>query len=191
MANPRLGHRLTKEVIADMISMTALGPLSPDGIRTAIRKPNNPGIYGVQLRDLTVHPDNRGWLVELLRSDSPGFSTFGQLYMVTNFQRGIVRAFHKHLRQDEFFFVSSGTIQFVCVDERPESSTFGALDVMVMSSERPQALYVPRGVQHGSMALTDGAQITAITSESYDPQAPDEVRVPSDHYGDVWTVGGW
>ena len=164
---------------------------SADMIERAIRMPNRPRISGVQLRDLAVHTDNRGWLTELVRCDSPGFAAFGQLYMVTSFKQGTIRAFHKHLRQDEFFFVTFGSVQFVCVDERTESSTYGAIDVFVMSSERPQSLYVPRGIQHGSMALTDGAKITAVTTEPYNRKDPDEIRVSADYFGEVWSVGGW
>jgi dTDP-4-dehydrorhamnose 3,5-epimerase len=173
------------------IPTTTTAPFTPAQIQAAVRKPNTPRIRDVRLRDLTPRPDNRGWLVELLRIDLPGFAGFGQLYQVNNFQPGSARAFHMHLRQDEYFFVSGGTIQFVLVDERPDSATAGQLDVIVMSAERPQSLYVPRGVQHGSMALVDGSQITAVTSEPYDADDPDEVRLPADHYGDLWRVGGW
>lgn len=166
-------------------------PFEDEDILAAVRKPNTPRILDVRFDGLTVRPDNRGWLTELLRIDLPDFAGFGQLYQVNNFQRGSARAFHMHLRQDEYFFVSRGTIQFVLVDERVESPTYRTLDVFVLSAERPHRLFVPRGVQHGSMALGDGAQITAVTSEPYNSGHPDEVRLPADHYGDVWRIGGW
>lgn len=157
----------------------------------ALRHPNRPTIEDVRLIDLVAHTDNRGWLTELLRCDDEHFVGFGQLYVVTNFQRNVVRAFHMHRRQDEFFFVTGGVIQFVLVDERPDSATHKTLNCFVLTSERPRALFVPRRVQHGSMALTDGAQLVAVTTEPYNRASPDEVRAPVDAYGDIWTRGGW
>lgn len=157
----------------------------------ALRKPNRPTIQGVKLIDLRAHTDNRGWLTELLRCDASHFVGFGQLYLVNNFKAGIVRAFHMHLEQDEVFFVTSGVIQFILVDERAKSSSKRDLNSFVLIAERPQALFVPHGIQHGSMALTDGAQITAITNAPYNQENPDEVRQPADAYGDIWTTGGW
>jgi len=158
---------------------------------SALRRPNKATIDQVVLHNLHAHTDNRGWLTELLRNDSEHYAGFGQLYMVTNYQRNVVRAYHMHLKQDEFFFVVNGTIQFILVDERPSSPTYRQLNAFVLTSERPQALYVPRGVQHGSMALTDGAQIVAVTNQPYNAEKPDEIRIPSDSYGDVWALGGW
>jgi dTDP-4-dehydrorhamnose 3,5-epimerase len=177
----------------EKVSVGRFEPTCPsrDKVERAIRKPNSPSIDGVRIETLHVRQDNRGWLVELLRADMPGAGKFGQLYQVNNLQWGIRRAFHMHLLQDEYFFVSRGTIQFVLVDERLESPTYGNLDVFVLDADRPQRLYVPRGVQHGSMSLVDGSQISAVTSEPYDPAHPDEVRLPADIYGDVWMVGGW
>lgn len=148
-------------------------------------------IEGVRLIDLTVHNDNRGWLCELVREDDDFYQRFGQLYVVNNYQANVVRAFHMHKEQDEIFIVTSGAIQFILVDEREDCRTFKTMKRVVMDGNRPQALTVPRGVQHGSMALVDGAQITALTTQPYRAGAPDEVRVPADHYGNIWGLGGW
>lgn len=148
-------------------------------------------IPGVRLVQRAVHEDNRGWLSELIRADSDDTPDFGQVYVVHNHSKGVVRAFHKHLRQDEVFFVVHGTIMFVCFEDRdgdgdPDVATF------TLSAERPSALFVPRGVQHGSMALTEGATILGYTSEPYNPEDPDELRRPWDVLGeDIWEVGGW
>lgn len=154
-------------------------------------KPNQCTIDGVKFLPLQAHTDNRGWLSELLREDDENFQHFGQLYMVNNYKAHVVRAFHMHNEQDEVFFVTQGTIQFILVDERPESATFKEMNQFVIDANRPNALWVPRGIQHGSMALTDGAQIMAVTSAPYQKEKPDEVRLPSDYYGDIWEVGGW
>ncbi|MDP9296524.1 MAG: dTDP-4-dehydrorhamnose 3,5-epimerase, partial [Actinomycetota bacterium] len=40
-------------------------------------------IDGVWEKRLSVHPDERGRLMEILRADDDGFRKFGQVYMTT------------------------------------------------------------------------------------------------------------
>ena len=40
-------------------------------------------IHGVQVKPLKVIPDERGRLMEVLRSDDPLFERFGQVYVTT------------------------------------------------------------------------------------------------------------
>ncbi|MWC27630.1 dTDP-4-dehydrorhamnose 3,5-epimerase family protein [Paenibacillus sp. MMS18-CY102] len=155
------------------------------------QKPNHATIQGVKFKELAARTDNRGWLTELLREDSEDYIPFGQLYLVNNYQANVIRAFHMHFEQDEVFFVTNGVIQFILVDERAESPTYKHLNSFVMDASRPMALWVPRGIQHGSMALMNGSQITAVTTQPYNAEKPDELRRPSDYYGQIWGLGGW
>jgi dTDP-4-dehydrorhamnose 3,5-epimerase len=43
-------------------------------------------IDGVKTKKLHVHPDERGRLTEMLRSDDDMFIKFGQVYMTTVYQ---------------------------------------------------------------------------------------------------------
>ena len=52
-------------------------------------------IEGVKVKKLKVMPDDRGRLMEILRSDDEIFQKFGQVYMTTAFP-GIVKAWHFH-----------------------------------------------------------------------------------------------
>lgn len=58
-------------------------------------------IKGVRVIDLTVHEDDRGYLIEIARhANDPEphgvVHQFGQVYLVGNPVRGTIRAFHKH-----------------------------------------------------------------------------------------------
>ncbi|GAF97908.1 unnamed protein product, partial [marine sediment metagenome] len=48
-------------------------------------------IEGVEIKQLTKHADERGYLMELLRCDDAIFQKFGQAYVVLNYP-GAVRA---------------------------------------------------------------------------------------------------
>lgn len=153
-------------------------------------KPNLATIHGVSFVSLVAHVDDRGYLMEILRRVDPHFTRFGQVYIVGNFGRGTIRAFHKHETLWDWFFLSRGAAKFVLVDDRRDSPTHGVMNVFVTSERNPSLIAVPPGVFHGWMSLEDDTQMISIASEVYNRAQPDEVRVPPDAFGDIWTVRG-
>ncbi|HIE13738.1 TPA: dTDP-4-dehydrorhamnose 3,5-epimerase, partial [Candidatus Bathyarchaeota archaeon] len=114
----------------------------------------------------------------------------GQIYIVGDFTRGTVRAFHKHKILWDWFFISHGAAKFILVDDRKDSPTYKAMNTYVVCARNPALLVVPPGVYHGWMALEDDTQLISIASEVYNREKPDEVRIPPDSFGDIWTVRG-
>ncbi|HUW83274.1 MAG TPA: dTDP-4-dehydrorhamnose 3,5-epimerase, partial [Phycisphaerae bacterium] len=55
-------------------------------------------IHQVRTKSLRVIPDERGWLMEVLRRDDEMFIQFGQVY-VTAAYPGVVKAWHYHKKQ--------------------------------------------------------------------------------------------
>jgi dTDP-4-dehydrorhamnose 3,5-epimerase len=155
----------------------------------AVRQ-NQATIQDVTFVPLTPHVDERGYLVEILRAVDPHFSKFGQVYLVGNFARGVIRAFHKHEVLWDWFFISHGAAKFVLVDDRRGSPTYGRMNIFVTSDRNPNLIAVPPGVYHGWISLEDDTQMISIASEVYNRTQPDEVRVSPDSFGDVWTVKG-
>jgi dTDP-4-dehydrorhamnose 3,5-epimerase len=140
--------------------------------------------------DLVAHVDDRGYLIEIIRATDPYFTKFGQVYLVGNFAKGTIRAFHKHKVLWDWFFISHGAAKFVLVDDRKDSPTYKEQNVFVVSSRNPSLIVVPPGVYHGWMSLEDDTQMVSTASEVYNRENPDEVRIPPDSFGDVWTVKG-
>jgi dTDP-4-dehydrorhamnose 3,5-epimerase len=140
--------------------------------------------------DLVARVDDRGYLIEIIRVTDPYFTKFGQVYLVGNFARGMVRAFHKHSELWDWFFISHGAAKFVLVDDREESPTYKEQNVFIVSSRNPSLIVVPPGVYHGWMSLEDDTQMISTASEVYRRGNPDEVRIPPDSFGDVWTIKG-
>lgn len=159
-------------------------------IDTDTTKQNRVTIDGVAFVPLVAHVDDRGYLVEILRAVDPHFTTFGQVYVVGNFTRGVIRAFHKHQEMWDWFFISHGAAKFVLVDDRPDSPTYGQMNILIVSSRNPGLIAVPPGVYHGWMSLEDDTQMISIASEVYRRAQPDEVRISPDSFGEVWTVKG-
>lgn len=156
---------------------------------------NKATIQHVQLISLTAHVDDRGYLIEIARIGGASgphavIKKFGQVYLVGNPGRGTIRAFHKHEFLWDYFFISHGSAKFVLVDDREDSPTYKEMNIFVISDRKPSLLVVPPGVYHGWMSLEDDTQMISTASEVYNPEKPDEVRIPPDSFGDIWAVKG-
>jgi len=137
-------------------------------------------IDGVVVKQLVVHGDDRGFLMEVIRDDDPVFREVKQTTYTVSYP-GVIKAFHWHRRQWDVWFVASGMAQAVLHDLRKESPTYGNTDVVYMGERRPIVVAIPPGVAHGYRVL--GTQPVALfyhTTESYDPRDPDEERIPFD-----------
>lgn len=148
-------------------------------------------ICGVEQRFLEVHEDDRGYLFEVIHS-SDGFVTkFGQVYMVGDRLPYVIRAFHKHRELHDWFAIVHGAAKFVLIDDRPESSTYRRVDVLVSSDRKPSIITVPPGVFHGWMSLEPDTLLCSIASHEYNRAQPDEERIPHDSMNDLITYDPW
>lgn len=147
-------------------------------------------IEGVKLVKLVAHVDDRGYLIEILRATDEHFTKFGQVYLVGNMARGVIRAFHKHEVLWDWFFISHGSAKFALRDDRPASPTYEQMETHVITQRNPSLLVVPPGVFHGWMSLEDDTQMISTASEVYNREKPDEVRVPPDSFGYRWEIRG-
>src|SRR5918996_551547 len=87
----------------------------------------HPRIDGVKTKALRLIPDERGWLLEILRSDEPDlFTSFGQVYVSATYP-GVVKAWHYHKKQVDNFACVAGMVQLVLIDTRENSPTRGAI----------------------------------------------------------------
>lgn len=137
-------------------------------------------IEGVRTKDLICHPDERGRLWEILRADDEIFDTFGQVY-VTTAHPGVVKAWHAHRLQTDFFTVLSGRARFVLYDMRPDSRTRGQLQEFLLGRDRLQLITIPPGVYHGFKCVGE-QEVMALNcpTRPYNAQEPDELRLPPD-----------
>lgn len=147
-------------------------------------------IKDVKLVKLETHVDDRGYLIEILRASDEHFTKYGQLYIVGDPVRGVIRAWHKHEILWDWFFISHGSAKFALRDDRPDSTTYEEMNTFILGERNPALLVVPPGVFHGWMSLEDDTQLISTASEVYNRENPDEVRVPPDSFGYEWEVKG-
>jgi dTDP-4-dehydrorhamnose 3,5-epimerase len=135
-------------------------------------------IHGVRIKPLKVVPDERGWLMEILRADDEGlFSKFGQAYVSATYP-GVVKAWHFHERQTDNFACVAGMIKLVLFDRRTGSPTEGVINEFFLGVHHPQLVQVPRLVHHGWKCISvEPSLVLNIPDEPYDHRAPDEHRI--------------
>jgi dTDP-4-dehydrorhamnose 3,5-epimerase len=137
-------------------------------------------INGVKLKKLRPIPDERGMVMELLRSDDELFEKFGQVYLSTVYP-GVVKGWHYHKIQTDNFAIVRGMAKVVLYDDRDGSSTRGELAELFIGEQNPVLLKIPPMVLHGVKGIgAEPAYMINCPTEPYDPEHPDEYRRPPD-----------
>ena len=137
-----------------------------------------PLIDGVKTKTLRLIPDERGWLMEILRSDDPDyFQKFGQVYVSATYP-GVVIAWHYHKHQIDNFACVSGMVKLVLVDTREGSPTKGAINEFFLGTQNPTLVQVPNLVYHGWKCIsTEVSTVVNVPTELYRYDDPDEYRL--------------
>lgn len=137
-------------------------------------------IEGVEMKQLKPHADERGYLMELLRSDDEIFTKFGQCYVSLNYP-GVVRAWHYHKKQDDYFVVVKGMCKVGLYDMRDGSPTKGQAEAHYLGENNNIVLHIPIGVAHGYKTVgTDPSLLVNFPTEVYNAAEPDEYRMAWD-----------
>ena len=137
-------------------------------------------IQGVKTKKLKVIPDERGWLMEILRCDDEIFEKFGQVYFTTAYP-DIVKAWHLHKIQTDNFTCISGMMKVVLYDDRKDSKTYQEINEFYIGDKNPMIISVPPLVYHGFKAIgNETAYFLSIPTMPYNYKKPDEYRLPPD-----------
>jgi len=134
-------------------------------------------IHGVEIKKLKIIPDDRGRLMEILRSDDEIFKKFGQVYMTTAYP-GAVKAWHWHARQNDNFACVHGKIGLALYDARKNSPTYREINEFILSPDDPILVTIPKMVYHGFKGIADYESIVINTPTlPYNYKKPDEYRI--------------
>ncbi len=166
-------------------------PKSDPGIGKVILSPASSDLIdGVKLNPYALWPDDRGYFLEIARlgqglvSDFP--PTGSQVSAALNYP-GIIKAFHFHRFQTDYWVPAAGLLQVALVDLRRGSKSYGAKNTFYLGALRPWQLLIPPGVAHGYKVIGEQPSVLVyITNRTYDPK--DEGRIP---YNDSSIAYDW
>jgi len=136
-------------------------------------------IEGVESNSLVTHSDERGFFREIVRS-SEGMVREGWAQVSHSLMfPGVVKAWHVHPTQVDWWYVVAGDLKVVLYDLRDGSATKGELQEFFLGDHYPaQLLKIPAGVAHGCKAINGPAHLVYLTSTVYDHK--EEGRIPHD-----------
>jgi dTDP-4-dehydrorhamnose 3,5-epimerase len=139
-----------------------------------------PWIEGAKLREVKNVLVSDGVLVEVFRQD---WQLGGEVAQV--FQRGLssrsVSAWHAHERTTDRLFVHVGRAKIVLYDARPESSTRGWVNEIILGEARPALLVVPPRVWHGVQNVSsETILLLNLVDHAYRYEDPDHWKIPPD-----------
>ncbi|WP_374428053.1 dTDP-4-dehydrorhamnose 3,5-epimerase [Ideonella dechloratans] len=140
-------------------------------------------IEGVLILEPRVFGDARGFFMESFNAQ-----TFNELvghevnFVQDNHSRsakGVLRGLHFQKAphaQGKLVRVTAGAVFDVAVDIRKDSPTFGRWVGVELSADNHRQFWIPPGLAHGFLVLSDSADFLYKTTDYYAPQAEGALR---------------
>ena len=153
-----------------------------------------------KIRDLyiiepKVFGDNRGYFMETYsRKDffDAGLTMEFVQDNESKSKKGVLRGLHfqtKHT-QGKLVRVTEGAVYDVAVDLRKGSPTYGQWEGILLTSENKKQFYVPEGLAHGFLVLSDTAVFNYKCTDFYAPEYDGGVLWNDPDIGIEWPLDG-
>ena len=161
-------------------------------------------IDGVMVKTFTKHADVRGFFLEQLKRgdlDDEGNpfipeQPFAQMSRSLAYARGgnppeLIKAFHWHKKQWDYWDIVTGNARVVLVDLREESPTAGTIQQIMLGENSPKMVAIPPYVAHGYQCVgMQDVQLVYYVTEIYNASDPDEGRIAwnDERIGFDWSI---
>jgi dTDP-4-dehydrorhamnose 3,5-epimerase len=151
------------------------------------------GLDGAWLLHLDRHEDERGffarvWCAEEFRSRGLN-PMLAQGSLSYNHAAGTLRGMHYQVppaQETKVVRCVRGAIHDVLIDLRPESSTYRKWVARELTADNRLSFYVPEGVAHGFLTLSDGAEVLYLISSAHAPALARGVRWDDPAFNVTW-----
>jgi dTDP-4-dehydrorhamnose 3,5-epimerase len=133
------------------------------------------GIADVLLIEPRIFGDERGFFLESYNqqvfADATGLKVDFVQDNHSRSRRHVLRGMHFQVErpQGKLVRVAAGAVFDVVVDIRPDSPTYGTWVGEVLSIDNQRHLWIPPGLAHGFLVLSDYADFLYKTTEYYHP----------------------
>jgi dTDP-4-dehydrorhamnose 3,5-epimerase len=133
-------------------------------------------IEGCYLIELNTFTDDRGWFSRLFCKDSlekAGLNfEIKQVNQSFNAKKYTFRGMHMQkplFTEGKIVRCISGAVQDVVLDLRKDSNTFLKSTSFLLSEEKNECLYIPKGLAHGFLTLKDASALSYFHDTNYEP----------------------
>ena len=153
------------------------------------------GIEGLVVIEPDCHGDHRGWFMETY--SKPKFEALGitcefvQDNQSYSAQKGTLRGLHfqkNPMAQSKLLRCTRGKILDVAVDIRKNSPTYKKWYAVELSAENKKQFFMPRGMAHGFVTLTDDVEVQYKVDAVYAPDCDRSIRFDDPEIGVDWGV---
>jgi dTDP-4-dehydrorhamnose 3,5-epimerase len=150
-------------------------------------------IEGVVIFEPKVFGDARGFFLESFSQKVFDAATGGGHAFVqdnhSRSARGVLRGLHFQKpphAQGKLVRVTAGAVFDVAVDIRPGSPTFGRWVGAELNAENHRQLWIPPGLAHGFLVLSDSADFLYKTTAYYAPASEGSLRWDDPQVAIAW-----
>lgn len=153
-------------------------------------------IADVLLIEPKVFGDARGFFFESFNARSFAQATGLDVHFVqdnhSKSARHVLRGMHfqRTQPQGKLVRVVAGKVFDVAVDIRPESATFGLWVGEILSGDNHRQLWIPPGLAHGFLVLSETAEFVYKTTDYYAPQYEGCLAWDDPTVGIDWPLAG-
>ena len=141
-----------------------------------------------------VFGDSRGFFLETFQAERYAeIANITQPFVQDNHSRsgkGVLRGLHFQIKnpQGKLVRVVRGEVFDVAVDLRPDSSTFGQWEGVLLSEENKRQFWVPPGFAHGFCTLEPNTMVAYKVDAYYSPADDRNLRWNDPAIGIEWPV---
>ncbi len=141
-----------------------------------------------------VFGDERGFFLESFNQSSFSEKTGLSINFVQDNHsrsvRNVLRGLHYQISQPQgkLVRVVVGAVLDVAVDMRLKSPTFGKWGSCLLSAENKRQLWIPPGMAHGFLVVSDVAEVLYKTTDYYAPQYERSLRWDDPDLAIAWNL---
>lgn len=134
-------------------------------------------IHDVLIVEPTVFGDDRGWFIESFNAQDFAVATGLNVKFVQDnhsfSRRWTLRGLHYQLEQTQgkLVRVVAGSVFDVAVDIRKDSPSYGKWVGVELSAQNHKQLWIPPGLAHGFLVLSETAEFLYKTTDYYHPKS--------------------
>ena len=152
------------------------------------------GLKDAVIFEPVVHGDERGYFEGFNRQrllETTGYEFDAAQANHSRSSRNILRGLHYQVEnvQAKLIWATAGEIYDVIVDMRRSSPDFGCWYGVTLSADNRLRLLAPAGFAHGFLVLSDTAEITYLTSDTYNPAGERFLRWNCPEVAIKWPIG--
>jgi len=149
-------------------------------------------LTGVLILEPRVFHDPRGFFLESYNEKAMAEAGIRERFVQDNHsfsRRSVLRGLHYQVpAQGKLVRVVVGEIFDVAVDLRRSSATFGRWEGVALSESNQKMLWIPPGLAHGFLVVSEGAHVLYKATAAYDSKAERTIKWDDPALGIDWQI---